>query len=167
MTNRQHVDAQVRKYWHQLRVGARGPRIVVALGWNRIGVEVEGEGETLPEAILALNSELVRISQTKRRASPAVLANIKRKQQQAREATLCKRGHPLTTLRPGDKQRRCRVCINAAAKRYRIRKKIAQDKARRGLTTGVKNITFPKVSAPSRILDRGLVDAEQVPPGPC
>jgi len=167
MSNRQHVDAQVRKYWHQLRVGARGPRIVVALGWLRIGVEVEGEGDTLPEAILALNRELVRISLTKRRAPPAVLANIRKKQEQARAATLCKRGHPLTVMRKGDKQRRCRVCINAAAKRYRIRKKIAQDKARRGLTSGVQNISFPKVSAPSRILGRGLVDAEQVPPGPC
>ena len=166
VSNRQHVDAQIRKYWHQIRVAQRGPRIVVALGWNRIGVEVEGEGDTLPEAILALNRELVRVSQTKRKQPPKLLANILRKQQQAREATLCKRGHPLMK-RPGDKQRRCRVCINDAAKRYRVRRKIAQDKAARGLTTTPQKHSFPSVSAPGRILNRGLVDAEQVPPGPC
>lgn len=139
----------------------------MALGWNRIGVEVEGEGDTLPEAILALNRELMRVSQTKRKQPPKLLANIQRKQQQAREATLCKRGHPLTVIRPGDTQRRCRVCINDAARRYRVRRKIAQDKAKRGLTTTLQKHSFPSVSAPGRILGRGLVDAEQVPPGPC
>ena len=80
----------------------------MALGWNKIGVEVEGEGDTLPEAILALNRELVRISQTKRRVSPKMLANLQKKAEKSRAATTCKRGHPLVRM-PNDTQRRCRV----------------------------------------------------------